>query len=802
MLFANRAAHEAAGGCFPIDAEPLDRPAGERYSDVRLEWESPTGTRTLIAAGDMIKQPGRAPVEVLAFEDVTEREAARRRRDALADATTLLAGSLDFDAMPALLARLAVPRLADWCFVALLRDDGGIDRVAIEAADDAMLERAREYDRRYPLDPDSPVGSPQVIRSGEADLQPEISDAMLQLAAEDAEHLEILRGLGIRSSMIVPVCAGGRVIGAVVLLSAGSRRRFGPADLTAAQELADRFGLYMENARLYGELERAHGELEAILAGVADAVTVQGQDGRLTYVNDAAVRLLGFEDRDALLAAAQHEVAAGFEMLDEDGAPFPPDRLPGRRALAGEMPEPVTVRYRVRATGVTRWSRVKSRPLRAPDGRVTHAINVIEDITDLKQVEETQRLLAEAGRVLTGSLDYQQTLQRVASLAVPALADWCMVDVARQHGLERVAVAHADPARADVAARLKGLLIDPGASIGPAAVARTGRPELHLEVDAEHYRRAALNPAHLEAMMQLGVRSNASVPMTVRGQRLGVITLSTAESGRILGPEQVRILEELGRRAAVAIDTARLHEQRSAIARTLQQSLLPPLLPEIPGIDAAALYRAAGEGNEVGGDFYDLFGVGDHEWIAVIGDVCGKGAEAAAVTALARYTIRSAAVRRRSPAAILRWLNDSMCRQDLDGRFCTIACVHLDTSRPAIRATAACGGHPPALLRRRDGAVENLGASGTLLGLVRDPHLEDDHAELHAGDALVLFTDGITEARAPERILEPADLHRALGAIQADSAQRIVERLAAVAMGKEGTPPRDDVAVLALLARG
>jgi PAS domain S-box-containing protein len=788
VLFANRAAREVAGGSFPMDAALPGRPAGERYSDLRLKWESPAGTRTLIAGGDTIHPPGRPPVEVLAFEDVTELEAARRRSGALADATALLAGSLDFDAMPALIVRLAVPRLADCCFVELLRDSGAIDRVAIEAGDDALLERAREYDRRRPVDPRAPAGSPRVIRSGEAELQPE---AMLEL-----------RELGFRSSMIVPLRSGGRVIGALALMSAGSGRRFGPADLAAAQELADRCGLYMENARLYGELETAHGELEAILEGVADAVTVQGQDGRLTYVNEAAVRLLGFEDREALLAATPEEVAARFEILDEDGAPFAPERFPGRRALAGEEPEPVTVRYRVRATGVTLWSRVKARPLRAPDGRVTHAINVIEDITDLKQAEETQRLLAEAGRVLTGSLDYQQTLQRVASLAVPALADWCMVDVARQHGLERVAVAHADPARSDVAARLKGLLIDPGAGIGPAAVARTGRPELHLDVDAEHYRRAALNPAHLEAMMQLGVRSNASVPMTVRGQRLGVITLSTAESGRILGPEQVRVLEELARRAAVAIDTARLHEQRSAIARTLQQSLLPPLLPEIPGIDAAALYRAAGEGNDVGGDFYDLFSVSDDEWIAVIGDVCGKGAEAAAVTALARYTIRAAAVRRRSPAAILRWLNDSMRRQALDGRFCTIACVHLDTSRPAIRATVACGGHPPALLRRAGGAVEDVGSPGTLLGLVPDPRLEDEYAELHPGDALALFTDGITEARAPERVLEPEDLHRALATIQPDSAQRIVERLAAVAMGKEGTPPRDDIAVLALRARG
>jgi serine phosphatase RsbU (regulator of sigma subunit) len=200
----------------------------------------------------------------------------------------------------------------------------------------------------------------------------------------------------------------------------------------------------------------------------------------------------------------------------------------------------------------------------------------------------------------------------------------------------------------------------------------------------------------------------------------------------------------------------------------------------------------------VGGDFYDLFNVAGDEWIAVVGDVCGKGTEAAAVTALARYTIRTAAVRRRSPASILAWLNDSMCRQDLQGRFCTIACVHLDTSRPAIRVAVSCGGHPPALLRRADGAVEELGTAGTLLGLVRDPQLSDQRSELHPGDALVLFTDGITEARAPERMLEPDDLRRALSTMPGDSARGIVERLTALAMGAEGTPPRDDIALLAL----
>ncbi len=803
VFFANRAAHRMAGGVFPLDQSTPELArvaAGERFTNLQVEWETPAGRRSLIASGDTIVPPGERAVAVLTFEDITELETSRRRADALSEISALMAGSLDFDATVQLIARLAVPRLADWCFVELLHEDGSIERAAIEAVDPEVLAQAREYDRRYPLDPDAPWGSPQVIRTGEADLTPEIPDEVLASVAQDDLHLEILRSLGFRSSMIVPLRAGGRVIGDIALVSAESGRRFGEADLAGAQELADRCGLYLENARLYRELETARDELEAILAGVADAVTVQDATGRLVYANEAAVRLLGYPDRAALLGASPGEVASRFDMLDEDGRPFPLDRLPGRLALLGENPEPLTIRYRARATGATGWSRVKATPLRAPDGSVTRAINVIEDITDLKHAEETQRLLAEAGRVLAGSLDYEETLQRVAWLAVPSLADWCMVDVLGENGLERVAVAHADPARAELAAELRGLIVDLAGTVGPASVARTGRSELYETVDAEHLRAAARNPVHHRLISQLGMRSAASVPMTVRGQRLGVLTLSTAESGRTLEPERLPVLEELGRRAAVAVDSARLYRQRSAIARTLQSSLLPPVLPEIAGVESAALYRAAGEGTDVGGDFYDLFTVADDQWIAVIGDVCGKGAEAAAVTALARYTIRTAAVRRRSPAAILRWLNDAMMRQDLEGRFCTIACVHLDTSRPEIRVTVACGGHPPALLRRADGEVRDVGPPGTLLGLVPDPEIEDEQAELTAGDALVLFTDGITDARAPERMLEPEHLHDALRAIPAGSAQRIVEQLAALAVGKEGLPPRDDIAVLALRA--
>jgi GAF domain-containing protein len=317
VLFANRAAHGIAGGAARMDLmAPVYRrvAGGERTEGVQVEWETSSGPRTLVASGATITPPGGSAVGVVTFEDITELEAERRRSQALADAGALLAGSMDLEDSLRLLAKLAVPRLGDWCFVELLRDDGSIDRVAIEAADPSMLDDAREFDRRYPIDPDAPAGSAQVIRTGEPDLQPEIRDEMLVAVAQDEAHLRLLRALGFQSSMVVPLRAGGRVVGDLAIVSAQSGRRFGEADLAAARELADRCGLFLENARLYRELEAARDELEAILAGVADAVTVQTRSGRLTYVNDAAVRLLGvpigFPDRAALLAAPPAELAA------------------------------------------------------------------------------------------------------------------------------------------------------------------------------------------------------------------------------------------------------------------------------------------------------------------------------------------------------------------------------------------------------------------------------------------------------------------------------------------------------------
>src|SRR5436305_6224251 len=165
------------------------------------------------------------------------------------------------------------------------------------------------------------------------------------------------------------------------------------------------------------------------------------------------------------------------------------------------------------------------------------------------------------------------------------------------------------------------------------------------------------------------------VPVTVRGRILGAI--SFIATGRRYGPADLELAEDLGRRASTAVDNARLYEELSHIARTLQHSLLPPQLPDIPAIEIAARFRPTGEGNDVGGDFYDVFETAEGDWALVMGDVCGKGADAAALTGLSRHTIRTAAMQERDPSKVLTMLNDAIILQDT-GRFCTVAYARLE----------------------------------------------------------------------------------------------------------------------------
>jgi serine phosphatase RsbU (regulator of sigma subunit) len=310
------------------------------------------------------------------------------------------------------------------------------------------------------------------------------------------------------------------------------------------------------------------------------------------------------------------------------------------------------------------------------------------------------------------------------------------------------------------------------------------------------------NEEHARLVTRLGIRSLMIVPLRARERAIGVILFGTAESDTLFDEDDLALAEDLAARAATAVDNARLYSEQRYIADTLQRSLMPERLPDIPGVDLAARYRAAGEGNEVGGDFYDIFRSGESTWGLVIGDVRGKGPRAAVVTGLARYTLRTASLTASEPSQVLRVLNEAMVLQPEGDRFLTVAYASLEPGADGgIRMTLGVGGHPLPFLVRRDGSVETVGRPGTLIGLVSDPDVCDEIVELQPGDSLVFYTDGVSEARSQAGLFGEerlAELLRTCGSVDAaEIAQRIETDVLAF---REG-PTADDMAVLVLRVR-
>ena len=543
---------------------------------------------------------------------------------------------------------------------------------------------------------------------------------------------------------------------------------------------------------------QARDQLQAILSGVADAVTAQAPDGRLLFANDAALDLLGFDSFEELQEAPGDWIRDRFEILDEAGEPMPTEDLPGRRALAGESAAEAVVRFRLRATGEERWSAVKATPILDEDGFVTMAINVIEDITTHKRAERAQRFLADSSALLGASLEPTDVLGQVATLAVPEVADWVAVHMPNESGIELVALAHRDPELVKQAEQLdRQMPTRADAPRGVASVLRTGKSELYPDIP-RLVPKTDDERARVEHVRAFAMRSALVVPMVARGKTLGAMTLATDRSGRRFDESDVELAEELARRCGTAVDNARLFAERAYIARTLQQSLLPAELPDIPGIEAAARFRPTGQGNEVGGDFYDLFESGGRGWTVVMGDVCGKGPDAAAVTALARYTLRAAAMRERLPSRSLALLNEAMLRQRDDRRFCTVAYAYLEPMSEGARIGFASGGHPLPLLLRADGSVQAVGEPGSLLGVLPDPSFEDRSLSLAPGDALVFYTDGVIEGRGSNGALDEVGLAAVVASCAGDGADAIAARVEDAAVAGQDGSPRDDIAVLVL----
>jgi serine phosphatase RsbU (regulator of sigma subunit) len=417
-----------------------------------------------------------------------------------------------------------------------------------------------------------------------------------------------------------------------------------------------------------------------------------------------------------------------------------------------------------------------------------------------KAVQDRLAFLAEANRVLTTSLDSGQTVADLAHLAVPSIADWCVIALRSPgEGTLEQHVAHSDPDRVRLVNELRDKyppnISDTDSPL--VTVLRTGRSMVIPRVGDELIQAAARDEEHLEILRGLGLRSALLVALTGPRGPVGVLSLIQAESGRRYTEADLGFAEELARTASMAIENARLHQERSRIAQTLQNSLLPSEIPQIPGLEVAVRYRPSGEGNLVGGDFFDVFDAGGGAWAVALGDVCGKGPEAAALTGLVRHTIRTAASRERMPSAVLSTVNRQILNTNGD-RFCTATMGTVQAQNGSVKMMVSCGGHPAPLVIRASRTVEETDCIGTLLGVFPEPELDDKPVDLGPGDAIVFYTDGVTEQFARNGTAGDARLVSVLWDSEGLDASQIADRIYREAALEETDAPRDDMAIVVL----
>jgi serine phosphatase RsbU (regulator of sigma subunit) len=421
----------------------------------------------------------------------------------------------------------------------------------------------------------------------------------------------------------------------------------------------------------------------------------------------------------------------------------------------------------------------------------------------LNREQTASELLAEAGGLMEDALNQQQRADHLVKLAVPALGDVAMVDLLTADGLiERVSAQSGGSEIANAFIELRrDNPIDPHGPHPVAEVIRTGRTKYVDELSDEEIDRITTRENEREMLRRYRFRSCVVLPLGARGSVLGALTLWIMRPAKSFDETARRTAKRLADRAALALDNARLHEQQSHIASVLQHSLLPGSLPEISGFDTSSRFLPAGEAYEVGGDFYDVFRSGSRSWMAVIGDVCGKGPEAASLTALARYTVRTASSPDSSPSQVLRTLHESIRSQRADYRFCTAALARIQApsnGHGEARVTVALGGHPLPIVLRRDGRVESIGEPGTLLGLLPSPRLADVEAKLEVGDSLILYTDGVLDIENRAKRGDPDWLKDQIAVATGNNADEIAERLSQAAIERHGDKLRDDIAILVL----
>ena len=553
--------------------------------------------------------------------------------------------------------------------------------------------------------------------------------------------------------------------------------------------------------------------LRALFDSLGAGMYAVDANGVVTAANPMSVQLLGYTATD-LVGRSVHDVL--HARRDEERADPAPDCSLRRAVHCGE---PVRVDNDVfcRADGGLLPVSWTSAPQRS-DGTPTGAVLVFFDESrrrsqDEERAEQLRReraarteaerafarltLVAAISEALTATLDVREALRRLANLVVPDVADWCVVDLYRPPtDVERVIVAHRDPTRAPPGKYDGALPALQDESRSPLArVLRGASPILLTDIAAPHTAALPLDREELELFAELEADTAIVAPLRARRQVLGAITFVRTDPARALTAVDVALAADIGRRAGLAVDNARLYsEQRNAVA-ALQRSLLG-VPPPIPGVEVAVRYQPASETAEIGGDWYDCFLLPDGPLCVAIGDVVGHDIEAAARMAQLRSILRGVALdSSQGPAYVLTQVDAIMQHLDL-AELATGVLAQVQPGDDGWRLRWANAGHPPPILVLPDGGTEVLdGGTGLLLGVAIETSRAEEERDVLPGTTLLLYTDGLVESRSQSIELGLGRLRRAAGALAREPLESFADRLLERLVGSGTT---DDVALIAV----
>jgi PAS domain S-box-containing protein len=528
--------------------------------------------------------------------------------------------------------------------------------------------------------------------------------------------------------------------------------------------------------------------LAQVVRSTRDAVLSKDLEGVITSWNPAAIRLYGYSEAEAIGSHISLLIPSDHQNEEQEIL----DRV--RRGEAVESYET----ERIRKDGARIDVSLTVSPIEHPDRGIVGASVIARDITAETRRRQAQEFLVAATRGLDASLDFGRTARTIVQTAVPELAELCVLDFIRRDGWFGDSVVGA--ANPDVATTLEGIRrrtpLDPRSHHPVAQVLKAGRPMVWRDLTAPSVLEDVVqSEEHRRLIEETHYRSAAVAPLIARGTTLGAISFLHASTDMRFDDEDLRLIGELADRAAMALDNARLYEERDRIAQNLQRGLRPPEPPYVPGLDIAVVFDAFGEGMEIGGDVYDVLPTEDGCWI-MIGDVTGKGSVAAGVSVALRHSMRGLARQIDEPHELLAQLNEML----LEGRslndFATALLLRLRRDGERWTATLAAAGHPPAIHVTGEGSVQ-LGG-GAVLGAWADAPIPSHEVELRAGETLVLATDGWFEAGPPETHVAPSALGELAHSFADLELASMTECLRQDAIARGGGRLRDDLVLLAL----